>query len=1034
MNHRSLLSRATALAIRAMLATLLFPTPGWALDPAREIHQYICQTWTRQTGLPAAGISAIAQTGDGYLWLGTQSGLVRFDGVRFSAIALPEDSRFPRRVIASLASSRTGGLWFGLAAAGGFGFRDEQGEFFRPHGPAWLNTPASVASVWEASDGSLWAGRNDGLIRYTPGSPAASALDERLPAVRTMVKDAHERVWLLSAGTGLHIWQEGQLTAFPDKSFKQEQSTAVAVDLQERIWIGTTTGLRCYDASFRRLDLPPFTQNVRALLVDQHGVIWIGTHSDGLACYKNGAFSFLRQRDGLANDHVTSLLEDREGSLWVGTHGGLSQLSDVKFPLYSDSEGLLDGMCHGVCASVNGGLWIGTSLGVTYLDGRTATNFSPEQGLSFPYIKRPFEARDGDVYLMNARMGIDVLSGGKVVATINCDHWPTAFAEDSQGVIVAVAGSLFRISRAGLAPYPVKEHAPLSLTWIRDLRISRDGALWVASVQGILRIRDGAIRQWTTADGIPDHDVYSLCEDRDGVIWMGLKTGLARIKGDRFSNISRRDGLLDDSILAIVPDDLGHLWVNSSQGIFRVSLAQLNDFVDGRIKRVESVAYNGQNVVKTIDSAEAEFMGCKTSDGRIWFPTPQGAVSIDPAHIPVNPIAPPVYIERIRANSRELTTRGLQVVPPGPGELEFYFTAPCFVAPRELRFRYRLEGYDPDWVETMDRRQAFYTNLRPGRYTFRVTAANADGIWSDHTATLEIELRPHFYQAFWFHLLCGALGVGVLVGIYRWRVRVLNRRAQALQENRVLLENEVRHRTAQLQAANRELESFSYSVSHDLRAPLRGIEGFSRALLEDYLSRLDAEGQDYLRRICAASQRMSQLIDDLLMLARISRDKLRHEPVDLSALATTVADALRQAHPDRRIDFVITPGLLTHGDPRLLRLALENLFGNAVKFSSKRPEARIEFGRTERNGAPSFFVRDNGAGFDQTAATKLFDAFQRFHTAAEFPGTGIGLATVQRVIQRHGGHIEAESQPDHGATFYFTLPVQPGTTNTNTNS
>ncbi|HEY8995913.1 MAG TPA: two-component regulator propeller domain-containing protein, partial [Lacunisphaera sp.] len=949
-----------------------------------------------------------------------------------------------------------------------------------------LNTPANAVSLWEASDGSLWAGTNEGLIRYVPGNPAASTLNSRLPAVRTIVKDAHERVWLLSASTGLHIWQEGGLTAFPDNSLKQELATAVAVDLQDRIWIGTTTGLRCYDAGFRRVDLPPFTQNVRALLVDQHGVIWIGTHSGGLACYKNGAFRFLRQRDGLANDHVTSLLEDREGSLWVGTHGGLSQLSDVKFPLYSDSDGLLDGMCHGVCASVNGGLWIGTSLGLTYFDGRTATNFSPEQGLSFPYIKRPFEARDGDVYLMNARKGIDVLSGGKVVATINCDQWPTAFAEDSQGVIVAVAGSLFRISRAGLAPYQIKDQAPLSLTWIRDLRISRDGALWVASVQGILRIRDGAIRQWTTADGIPNHDVYALCEDRDGVMWLGLKTGMACIKGDRFSNISRHDGLLDDSILAIVPDDLGHLWVNSSQGIFRVSLAQLNDFVDGRIKHVESVAYNGQNVVKTIDAAEAEFMGCKTSDGRIWFPTPQGAVAIDPAHIPVNPIAPPVHIERIRANSRELTTRGLQVVPPGPGELEFYFTAPSFIAPQKVRFRYRLEGYDPEWVETTDRRQVFYTNLRPGRYTFQVTAANADGIWSDHSATLEIELRPHFYQAGWFHLLCGALGLGVLVGIYRWRIRVLHRREQALEENRVLLENEVRHRTAelqneiatrkrveeelraardglerrveertaelqievterkraeedtrklnlelehrvaartaQLQATNRELETFSYSVSHDLRAPLRGIEGFSRALLEDYLSRLDAEGQDYLRRICAASQRMSQLIDDLIKLARISREELRHEPVNLSALATIVADALRQAHPDRRIDFVISPGLHTHGDARLLRLALENLFGNAVKFSSKRPEARIEFGRTEHDGTQAFFVRDNGAGFDQAAAAKLFGAFQRFHTAAEFPGTGIGLATVQRVIHRHGGRVSAEAQVDCGATFFFTLP------------
>ncbi|HEY8994647.1 MAG TPA: two-component regulator propeller domain-containing protein, partial [Lacunisphaera sp.] len=193
MNHRSISSHAIAWAILALLGSLLTPTPGWALDPAREIHQYIFQTWRRQNGLPAAGISSIAQTGDGYLWLGTQSGLVRFDGVRFSAIALPDDSRFPRQMIASLASSRTGGLWFGLAAAGGFGFRDEQGEFFRPTGPAWLNTPANAVSLWEASDGSLWAGTNSGLIRYDPRNPTASALNAQLPAVRTMVKDARER-------------------------------------------------------------------------------------------------------------------------------------------------------------------------------------------------------------------------------------------------------------------------------------------------------------------------------------------------------------------------------------------------------------------------------------------------------------------------------------------------------------------------------------------------------------------------------------------------------------------------------------------------------------------------------------------------------------------------------------------------------------------------------------------------------------------------------------------------------------------------
>jgi light-regulated signal transduction histidine kinase (bacteriophytochrome) len=232
-------------------------------------------------------------------------------------------------------------------------------------------------------------------------------------------------------------------------------------------------------------------------------------------------------------------------------------------------------------------------------------------------------------------------------------------------------------------------------------------------------------------------------------------------------------------------------------------------------------------------------------------------------------------------------------------------------------------------------------------------------------------------------------------------------------------------RAQALESTNRELESFSYSVSHDLRAPLRSIDGFSRALLEDYSARLDDEGRDFLNRIRGASQRMGQLIDDLLHLSQVTRNEMRLGPVDLSGLAVVVADTLRQANPERRIEFDIAAGLHAYADARLLQLVLENLFGNAVKFSSKRPVGRIQFGRTERNNGTAFFVRDNGAGFDPATAVKLFGAFQRFHTAAEFPGTGIGLATVQRIIHRHGGRLEVESQPDQGATFFFTLPGQP---------
>lgn len=263
--------------------------------------------------------------------------------------------------------------------------------------------------------------------------------------------------------------------------------------------------------------------------------------------------------------------------------------------------------------------------------------------------------------------------------------------------------------------------------------------------------------------------------------------------------------------------------------------------------------------------------------------------------------------------------------------------------------------------------------------------------------------------------------LSVLVDAFNGMLSQIQKRDAALQQTHDDLEQRVRDRTAELAATNKELESFSYSVSHDLRAPLRSIDGFSQALLEDYADKLDASGQDHLQRVRRAAQHMATLIDQMLNLSRVTRSTIRRENINLSHIATMIAGELHEAEPERRVEFVIAEDLTAVGDSQLMRAAVENLLRNAWKYTSAHGCARIEFGKSKQNGKSPFFVRDDGAGFDPRYAHRLFGAFQRLHTATEFPGTGIGLATVQRIIHRHGGEIWVEGAVEQGATFYFTL-------------
>jgi len=533
---------------------------------------------------------------------------------------------------------------------------------------------------------------------------------------------------------------------------------------------------------------------------------------------------------------------------------------------------------------------------------------------------------------------------------------------------------------------------------------SRDGKIWAG--RNVLAFSDG--KTWAEFPPSPKLRmgiIETMLTTREGDLWIGSReSGALRYDGTEWEQFQGKDSLEANSVRSLAQTSDGSIWAITDRGASRF---------DGRAWMAD-VLPEELNVPHEGGDLKA------SPSGELWI-NRYTLYWMRRAWTKSPPPAPDAEFRTVRhqfrgAPPRTSITAGAAIVSH-PGNISVLWGGVVpWREPKDakLQFSFRLDG-QPWSVFSADRGHSFFT-VPAGRHHLEVRARDPEFNVDPTPAVLDFVVLPPVWRQGWFILLMVLLG-GLIIA---QTIRVLLQQAR-LRKAHDELEIRVRQRTAELQAANRELEAFSYSVSHDLRAPLRSIDGFSNALLEDYAGVLDEEGNGNLHRVRAAAQRMEQLIEDMLNMARVTRVELRVASVNLSHLVEEICSELSRREPGRQVHLTVAPDVLVAGDQNLLRIALENLLANAWKFTAKREQANVEFGVTEQAGEPLFFVRDNGAGFDMADADKLFGEFQRLHSIAEFPGTGVGLATVQRVIHRHGGRIWAEAKVDAGATFFFTL-------------
>ena len=722
-----------------------------------------------ENGLPQNTVQALAQTRDGLLWLGTESGLVRFDGVEFQTYDRNSNPALPGNDIRCLLESRDGALWIGTNA-GLARWKDGAVTAFTTRDGLPGN---GILTLGEAEDGKLRA--------WTEQGPAQQAGEQFVPVTSA---NAFPRTALPSPGeypgatifrqqmpngnfvtgdrTALQIIQGGKppgdsIHLAVGRELPGSRIQAVFADREGALWIGTNAGLVRWESG--KVERFPVTDplagaSILALMEDREGDLWVGTETDGLDILRDQRFHTLDTREGLSSDRITTVVQDGTGTLWAGTReDGLNALRHdadgagwrVTRTLTVEN-GLASNVILSLATAPNGDLWVGTPDGLNRIHGRQVSTFTSADGLPDDFIRSLLIDADGSVWI-GTRRGLT--------------HWK--MGNGARGGIGSGAGMGTYTQADGLGSDLVGAMA-------RDTK----GNLWVATLAGLSRLHGGTITNFTTKDGLSSNVVTALLTRADGTLLIGTQDhGWDVWDGRRFSP-AMHNGLEQTTIHAILDDNRGHLWFATGNGIARCDCNEMGGTSPGPACShwIEFGAADGLHSRETATNSHPS--AWRSDDGLFWFATPKGLVEVDPAHFPVNTLPPPVALERFQVDDVAQPLHGAGSwlrVAAGRVHFEFDYAGLSFVVPQKVRYRYMLEGFDHGWTEAGARRAAYYTNIPPGRYTFRVQAANNDGLWNTTGAALSFELRPHFYQTIWFYLLLLAAAAGAVVLLLRQRLR-----------------------------------------------------------------------------------------------------------------------------------------------------------------------------------------------------------------------------------------------------------------------
>jgi signal transduction histidine kinase/ligand-binding sensor domain-containing protein len=1039
----------------AVAGAMLWSTRALALDPALDISQYGHTAWKLRDGFTSSAISSLSQTADGYLWLGTGTGLVRFDGVRATPWQAPPGQTLPSGEVRALLGSRDGTLWVGTQA----GLASWNGGMLRTY-PQFSGN--SIDSLLEDREGTVWVSGKDSMtgrlcaIRKT-GTECVGD-DGRFGAnVRNVYEDRKGNLWL-AAQNGLWRWKPGPPQLYIPPSPVSGSLQVLTETETGAILLITGAGLQQFaGGKFQPLPLPARSP-ILSLFRDSDGAIWAGTTDGGLFHLHNGRIDNFGTSDGLSGLGSTRIFQDREGNMWTASLGGLDRFRALPAATYAEGQGT-DGIATSVLADREGGIWLATTAGLYRRDNGAFSVYRSKREASSPpraqvqtneiIVKDlpsgslpPSLLEDSHGRLwFGSPSGFGYVQDGRFVSV---GKLPSAYidsiAEDRQGNIWLAhrTAGVLRVS-ADLKVEPVKwQSSGNREVWYRLAADPVDGGVWIGSLQGsLIHLVDGEERgSYSTADGLGQGLLSDVRVGADGTAWIATMGGLSRIRNGRVATLSTKNGLPCDAVTASIEDDEGATWLDTACGLARIARSNLGAWAtaidQGKPAPVIQVMVlaNTDGVQSLSPPAGATSPHLtKARDGKLWLTTSAGVTAVDPRHLYVNTLPPPVHIEQVVADRKAYALSGPVDLPPLVRDLTIDYTGLSLVAPEKNQFRYRLEGRDRDWEDAGNRRQAFYTDLPPGNYRFRVIASNNSGVWNEQGAALAFSIAPAYWQTNWFLALCATAFVALLWGLYQLRMRQLAR-ARAIERRhrdmQLLAENRQRELELELAHANRlaTMGQLTASIAHEVNQPLTAsILNAGSALrwlktdppdlgeIRQSLDRIVRDGNraaDVVARIRGMAKKAPAEREDLVVNTKIT-----------NVLAIANSEILKHGVVNRT---ELAPDLpLVKGDRVQIQQVLLNLILNAVEAMSTLPDGPRELViRSERDESGNVLVsvRDTGPGLSPEAMDRIF---QPFYTSKK-EGLGLGLSICQSIIEAHGGRLWASANSPRGAVFQFTLP------------